>query len=90
MVRATQREGHAFNDGRIVSAMAAVGVPVKDRDGRALAALSLAAIRERMDRRAWPSWSRCCGRGGELGRRFISGVRPPAEAAHGKLREEQF
>lgn len=49
MVRITQRDGHAFNDGRIVTAMAAIGVPIMDHDGRAFAALSIAAIRERMD-----------------------------------------
>jgi transcriptional regulator of acetoin/glycerol metabolism len=38
-----------FNDGRIVSAMTAIGVPVRDADGRVLAALSIASIRERMD-----------------------------------------
>ncbi|MCP1336573.1 IclR family transcriptional regulator [Futiania mangrovi] len=51
----TRARGHAHNDGRIVSAMAAVGVPVFDPKGRVAAALSLAAINERMspDRIAW-------------------------------------
>ncbi|MEQ8429809.1 MAG: IclR family transcriptional regulator [Silicimonas sp.] len=48
MVRRSRATGHAFNDGYIVSAMAAIGVPVLDPDGRAVAALSIAAIRERM------------------------------------------
>lgn len=48
MVRETRNAGYAVNDGRIVSAMAAVGVPVLDDAGRAIAALSVAAIRERM------------------------------------------
>lgn len=48
MIGEAQRTGHALNDGRIVGAMAAIGVPVRDRDGRAVAALSIAAIRERM------------------------------------------
>lgn len=48
MIRDTRAAGYAFNEGRIVSAMAAVGVPVVDETGRAVAALSIAAIRERM------------------------------------------
>lgn len=49
MIRATRARGHAVNDGRIVGAMAALGVPVPDATGRAMAALSIAAIRERME-----------------------------------------
>lgn len=51
----TREAGHSRNDGRIVPAMAAVGVPVFDRDGRVAAALSLAAINDRMtpERTAW-------------------------------------
>ncbi|EAQ02394.1 putative IclR-family regulatory protein [Pseudooceanicola batsensis HTCC2597] len=48
MIRITRATGHAFNDGYIVGAMAAVGVPVLDETGKAVAALSIAAIRERM------------------------------------------
>jgi len=48
MIADSRRRGFVFNDGRIVSAMTAVGVPVCDADGRVLAALSIAAIRERM------------------------------------------
>ncbi len=48
MIAATRAAGFSINDGRIVSAMAAVGVPVLNADGRAVAALSIAAIRERM------------------------------------------
>lgn len=48
MVADARRLGYAYNDGRIVSAMAALGVPVRDGEGRVLAALSVAAIRERM------------------------------------------
>lgn len=40
--------GHALNDGQIFSAMWAVGVPICDGAGRVVAALSLAAITERM------------------------------------------
>lgn len=48
LIAQTQRVGHSYNDGRIVSAMNAVGVPVLDANGRVVAALSIAAIRERM------------------------------------------
>ncbi len=50
-----RRQGYAFNDGRIVSAMCAVGVPVFDLRDRVVAAISVAAIRERMEpgRVAW-------------------------------------
>lgn len=49
MIAETRSAGYALNDGRIVSAMQAVGVPVRDGDGQVVAALSIAAIRERMD-----------------------------------------
>jgi DNA-binding IclR family transcriptional regulator len=51
----TRSDGHSFNDGRIVHAMCAVGVPVFDARGKIAAALSIAAIRERMaaERVAW-------------------------------------
>lgn len=48
LVARTRAAGFAFNDGRIVSAMSAVGVPVWDPHGRLVAALSVAAINERM------------------------------------------
>ncbi len=55
MISATRKSGHAYNDGRIVTAMNAVGVPVLDAGGRVAAALSVAAIQERMtpERRQW-------------------------------------
>lgn len=40
--------GYALNDGQIMSAMWAVGVPVRDGTGQVVAALSLAAIAERV------------------------------------------
>ncbi|HSP23603.1 MAG TPA: IclR family transcriptional regulator, partial [Saliniramus sp.] len=43
MIADSRKRGFVFNDGRIVSAMTAVGVPVQDEDGRVLAALSIAA-----------------------------------------------
>ena len=48
LVATTLATGFAFNDGRIVSGMSAVGVPVWGPDGRVVAALSVAAINERM------------------------------------------
>lgn len=48
LVARTRDKGYAFNDGRVVSAMNAVGVPVFDPGGRVCAALSVAAIGERM------------------------------------------
>jgi DNA-binding IclR family transcriptional regulator len=48
MIEATRQQGHAWNDGRIVAAMNAIGVPVLDAAGRVAAALSVAAIKERM------------------------------------------
>lgn len=49
MVAESRRAGFALNDGRIVSAMMAIAVPVRDGTGRVLAAMSIAAIRERME-----------------------------------------
>lgn len=49
MIETTRSAGYALNDGRIVSAMMAIGVPVRDGAGRVLASLSLAAIRERFE-----------------------------------------
>jgi DNA-binding IclR family transcriptional regulator len=45
-----RRQGFALNDGQIMSAMWAVGVPVCDGSGQVVAALSIAAITERMQR----------------------------------------
>lgn len=47
-VRAARKCGYALNDGQIMSAMWAVGVPVRDGGGRVVAALSVAAITERL------------------------------------------
>ena len=48
LVAETRSKGFAFNTGRIVSGMHAVGVPVLDGDGHPVASLSIAAITERM------------------------------------------
>lgn len=49
LVRRSRDEGYAFNDGRVLKSMCAVGVPVNGPPRRApLAALSIAAISERM------------------------------------------
>jgi DNA-binding IclR family transcriptional regulator len=47
-VAETRRRGHSFVEGKIVPGMNAIGVPVLDGDGRAVAALSLAAIADRV------------------------------------------
>lgn len=47
-VRAARKSGYALNDGQIMSAMWAVGVPVRDGTGQVVAALSVAAITERL------------------------------------------
>jgi DNA-binding IclR family transcriptional regulator len=46
--RVARKCGYALNDGQILSAMWAVGVPVRDGAGRVVAALSVAAIAERL------------------------------------------
>jgi DNA-binding IclR family transcriptional regulator len=48
MVAQTRLQGYAFNDGRIVAGMSAVGVPVMGSDHTPVAALSVAAVTERM------------------------------------------
>ena len=48
MVEATRRQGHSLNDGHVLPEMYAVGVPVFGRNGRAVAALSIAAISGRI------------------------------------------
>jgi DNA-binding IclR family transcriptional regulator len=44
----SRRNGFAFVDGRIIPGMNALGVPVYDRSGNVVAALSLAAISDRV------------------------------------------
>lgn len=48
LVEETRRNGFAFNTGRIISGMHAVGVPVLGDKGQPVASLSIAAITERM------------------------------------------
>jgi DNA-binding IclR family transcriptional regulator len=48
LVKETRRQGFAFNDGRIVKGMSAIGVPVRDSSGTPVAALSVAAISDRI------------------------------------------
>lgn len=50
-IRAARRCGYALNDGQIMAAMWAVGVPVRDGSARVVAALSVAAITERLQGR---------------------------------------
>lgn len=87
MVRTTRATGHAFNDGYIVGAMAAIGVPVLDDSGKAVAALSIAAIRERMQATRRAELARLLGNEAErLGHMLNTGQASEAEA--GKTREE--
>jgi DNA-binding IclR family transcriptional regulator len=53
LVRMTRRQGYAFNDGRIVPGMCAIGVPIMGPQEEPVGALSVAAIAARMqpDRR---------------------------------------
>lgn len=48
LVKRTRREGFAYNEGRLVPGMGAVAVAVLDDNKRAVAALSVAAISERI------------------------------------------
>jgi len=48
LVARTRETGYALNEGRIVPAMQGIAVPIFGRNGRPVAALSLAAIRDRM------------------------------------------
>jgi DNA-binding IclR family transcriptional regulator len=48
MIAETRRYGFSFNDGRVISGMNAIGVPVLGPNNRPVAALSVAAIAERL------------------------------------------
>lgn len=48
LVAATRRQGFAFIEGQLIEGMSAVGVPVLDHRGRAIAALSVAALSRRL------------------------------------------
>jgi DNA-binding IclR family transcriptional regulator len=90
MICATRDTGHAFNDGRIVSAMAAVGVPVLDKAGRAVAALSIAAIRERMDAPRDAELVALLQREAAELSRLLGAPKTPAPTAIETSKEEQF
>jgi DNA-binding IclR family transcriptional regulator len=49
-VKKAREAGHAFSGGLVIRAVRGIGVAVRDRRGRAVAALSVGAIRERMTR----------------------------------------
>lgn len=49
LVDESRERGHTFNDQMLIPGMRAIGVPVMGKDGRAVAALSIAAISSRMD-----------------------------------------
>ena len=48
LVVTTRRQGFAFIEGQLIEGMSAVGVPILDHHGRAVAALSVAAISRRL------------------------------------------
>lgn len=48
LVQRARRDGHAFNDQQVIRGMSAVAVPLLARDGNAVAALSVAAISDRL------------------------------------------
>jgi len=48
LVDDTRRQGYSYNRGRVVAGMSSVGVAVLDAQGQPLAALSIAAITERI------------------------------------------
>ncbi|AFK51871.1 IclR family transcriptional regulator [Tistrella mobilis] len=75
MVEATRRAGHAVSDGMIVPGMCAVAVPINDRTGMPVAAISIGAISQRMDatRRA-----RIVGLMAAEARRIEQGLQPAA------------
>jgi DNA-binding IclR family transcriptional regulator len=50
LIARTRKDGFALNEGLIVPGMNAIGVVVLDKDGQPRAALSVAAIRDRMSR----------------------------------------
>ncbi|HEX7114543.1 MAG TPA: IclR family transcriptional regulator [Steroidobacter sp.] len=50
LIEATRRQGYAFFDGLVVEEMAALGLPIMGRNGQALAAIGVAAVRSRMQR----------------------------------------
>lgn len=82
LVADSRAAGFSFNDGRIVGAMCAVGVAVHDAGGRIVAALSIAAIRERMDpaRRA-ELVALLTAEASELGRRIDAAAGQPEQGA---------
>jgi DNA-binding IclR family transcriptional regulator len=49
LVSESKDRGYTFNDQMLIPGMRAIGVPVIGKDGRAVAALSIAAIASRMD-----------------------------------------
>jgi DNA-binding IclR family transcriptional regulator len=79
LVRRTRSAGYAENKGRIVPGMHAIAVPVFDAEGRPIAALSLAAIRDRMTAERVPKLLRLLKREARAVASLLSG--PNALAA---------
>lgn len=48
LIEQTRAQGYSFNDGRIVAGMCAIGVPVLNEAGAVAAAISMAAISDRV------------------------------------------
>ena len=48
LTREARQQGYSFNNERVVAGMSAVGVPVLEKNGRPIAAISVAAITSRM------------------------------------------
>jgi DNA-binding IclR family transcriptional regulator len=71
LVARTRRSGYSLNEGRIVPAMNAVGIVVRDAMGQPFAALSVAAIKDRM--------------GKERLRELVELLRREAEALEGSV-----
>lgn len=59
LVARTRRDGHALNEGRIVPGMNAIAVAVLDDAGAPIAALSIAAVKDRMGPERIPELVAC-------------------------------
>jgi DNA-binding IclR family transcriptional regulator len=86
-VAETRRRGYSFVDGRIVPGMNAMGVPVLDSSGKAVAALSLAAIADRISGPRVNELARLLAReAAELGK--VMGVTAAAAARSAAMRRQ--
>ncbi|MCG6121116.1 MAG: IclR family transcriptional regulator [Microvirga sp.] len=82
--------GFTLNDGAIVSAMTGIGVPVRDAAGRVVAALSLAAIRERFEgEQLSDRVALLRAESDELSRTLAARPAAPARQRRSRVKEEQ-